>query len=157
MGVSTPQDEPLLFKTAGTGILISDAYEYVYLGSGTEMAMYLSSRLDVRGVSTAVGELVAAFILWEVKQHVQTCGGDSVIYKLSKDGKMQYRTERDIRDFEEHFSSIGRKIQRIRMHTADLQQTEEEFEKKLAAFCSDLMALRKIRLEKLRAEEKLRL
>lgn len=34
IGVSTPDDLPMLFKTAGTGILIADSYEYVYLGSG---------------------------------------------------------------------------------------------------------------------------
>jgi hypothetical protein len=39
---------------------------------------------------------------------------------------------------------------RIRVHTGDLQQTNDEFEKKHAKFCEDLRALRKVRLEKLK-------
>ena len=155
MAVWTPDDPPLLFKTTGTGILVSQDYEYVYIGSGTEMAMYLSSRLDVRGVPTSVGELIAAFILWEVKQHVQTCGGNSVIYRLLKDGRLQCRGEGDILDFEHYFSTIDRKVQRIRVHTANLEQSNEEFERKLAGFCDDLRALRKVRLEKLELEKDL--
>ncbi len=154
VGMATANDEPMLLKTAGTGIIISDSYEYVYMGSGTEMAMYLSSRLDVRGVPIDVGELVAAFVLWEVKRHIQTCGGDTVIYKIKK-GDIKYRAEGDIRDFEEHFSAIDRKVQRIRVRTANLEQTDEEFDKKLAEFCDDLRALRKARLEKLRLEKDL--
>ena len=151
VGISSPKESPTLLKTIGTGIVISDSYEYVYIGSGMEMAMYLSSRLDVRGISTAVGELMSAFVLWEVKRHVQTCGGDTVIYKLNQQG-MKYRGEGDIRDFEDHFASIDRKIQRIRVQTADLDQTDKEFDEKLAKFCDDLRAFRKIRLEKLKGE-----
>ena len=155
MGVSTPDDPPLLFKTSGTAILLSDSYEYVYLGSGSEMAMYLSSRLDVRGVPTSVGEYLAAFILWEVKQHVQTCGGNSVIYRLLKDGRLRYRGEGDMLDVEDYFASIDRKVQRIRVHAANLEQSEEQFEKKLAEFADGLRTLRKARLVKLEAEKNL--
>ena len=69
---------------------------------------------------------------------------------------MQYRAESDLRDFEEHFASIDRKVQRIRVRTANLEQTDEEFDKKLAEFCDDLRTLRKARLEKLRLEKDLR-
>jgi hypothetical protein len=154
IGISTPEEGPTLLKTAGTGVLVSDSHEYIYLGSGMEMAMYLSSRLYVQGISTDVGELMAAFILWEVKWHIKTCGGDTVIYRLKR-GDMKYRAEGDIRDFEEHFSSIDRKVQRIRVRTADLQQTDEEFDKKLSEFCSELKALRRVRLEKLKGEKDL--
>lgn len=160
VGISTPDEDPMLFKTRGTALLVSDSYEYVYLGTGSEMAMYLSSRLDVRGVSIAVGELIAAFILWEVKQHIKSCGGASVIYALWKPGaggKMLYRTEGDIRDYQDYFSAIDRAVQRVRVRTADLEQPEEEFEKKLASFCESLRSLRKIRLDKLAGEKNLRL
>lgn len=150
----------MLFKAIGTDLVLSDSYEYVYMGTGTEMAMYLSSRLDVRGVPISVGELMAAFILWEVKQHIPACGGDSVIYALwerEAGGGMKYRTEGDIRDYESYFAAIDRQVQRIRVHTANLEDSNEEFEKKLKGFCDDLRALRKIRLEKQRGEKDLRL
>lgn len=157
MGVSTPDDPPFLFKTSGTAILLADSYEYVYLGSGTEMAMYLSSRLDVRGIPTSAGEYLAAFVLWEVKRHVQTCGGDSVIYRLLKDGTFQYRGEGHLWDCEQYFAATDRKVQRLRVRTANLELSDDEFEKKLAEFCEDLRALRKSRLTKLEAENRLTL
>jgi hypothetical protein len=157
VGISTPQDKPMLLKTVGTGILLSDSYEYVYLGAGMEMGMYLTSRLHVSGMPIATGELMAAFILWEVKQHIKTCGGDTVIYKLDDAGNMQYRAEGDIRDFQDHFSSIDRQVQRIRVHTANLESSNDEFEAKLAGFSDDLRALRKVRLEKLSGERNLKL
>jgi hypothetical protein len=157
MGVSTPEDPPLLFKTSGTGILLADSYEYVYLGSGTDMAMYLSSRLEVTGISTDVGRYVASFVLWEVKRHVPTCGGDTVIYRLLNDGSMNYSAEGDLWDSEQYFAATDRKVQRIRVHTANLESSDEEFEKKLTDFCDDLRALRKTRQVKLQAEKGLSL
>jgi hypothetical protein len=152
VGIWTPNESPVLLKTVRTSVLLSDSYEYVYMGSGTEMAMYLSSRLDVRGVPTSVGELIAAFVLWETKRHVQTCGGDTVTYRLNKDG-VTYRGEGDIRDFEEYFSTIDRKVQRIRVRTANLESSDDEFEEKLSEFCRDLRSIRKNRLAKLENEK----
>lgn len=154
VGIWARNEAPVLLKTVRTSVLLSDSFEYVYMGSGAEMAMYLSSRLDVRGVPTSVGELIAAFVLWETKRHVQTCGGDTVIYKLDNDG-ITYRGEGDIRDFEEYFSTIDRKVQRIRVGTANLEISEEEFEKRLSTFCSDLRAIRKNRLAKLDNEREM--
>jgi len=157
VGISTPRDRPVLFKTVGTAILLSDSYEYVYLGAGMEMAMYLTSRLWVSGMPISVGELMAAFILWEVKQHIKTCGGETVIYRVDDAGNLQYRGEGDIRDFQDYFSSIDRQVQRIRVHTANLESSNQEFEQKLTGFCEDTRALRKIRLEKLKSEQNLKL
>jgi hypothetical protein len=156
-GVSTPEEKPVLFKTVGTAVLLSDSYEYIYLGSGSEMAMYLASRLDVRGVPTSVGEFVAAFILWEVKQHVQTCGGNSVIYRLTENGKLKYRADGDVWDHEEYFSAVDRHVQRVRVRAANLELSEEEFEAKLKEFCDSLRALRRARLQKSEAYKDLSL
>jgi hypothetical protein len=151
VAVSTPEDAPVIFKTVGTGLLIVDDYEH--LGVGYEMAGYLISKIFMSEMPIAVAELLAAYVLWEVKSHVQACGGDTVLYALGNDGSFRYRPYGHIRDLEEHFGDFEKLIRNVRLQAANLEITDEEFSKILDGFTLNAKQYRQARIAKRDAEK----
>jgi len=153
VAVATPREPPVLYRTSGTSVSVCDSYHYI--GAGAEMAAYLTSKMWRDAVPYAAAQYLAAYIPWEVKNHVIYCGGDSVIYSLGIDGTMRYLASADVRDFEEHFANIEKSVSNVRLRTADLEASDETFAEIMREFCEEITELRKIRLEKLKGELKI--
>jgi 20S proteasome alpha/beta subunit len=150
---SAQDNRPVLFKTANTTILSVDSY--VYLGVGREFASYLTQKMFMNGMPLEVATYLASYVLWETKQHVQTCGGDSIIYRLKNDGTMQYLGYGEIRDYETHFDDFDRTIQRLRLQTVNLELEDVKFERTLSDFAEEARLFRAARQVKDMAEKKI--
>jgi hypothetical protein len=144
---------PVLFKTAGTAVLVSDRYEYVYLGSGAEFASYLTQKMFCARMPLEVGTYLASYVLWQTKNHVKYCGGESVIYVLRNDGTMGWLNYGEIRDYEMHFEDFDRIIQRLRLQSVAPDIKDDEFEKILESFVRDAKLFRAARQAKNEAEK----
>jgi hypothetical protein len=116
-----------------------------HIGCGWEMATYFASRTYLPGISLEIAQRLAAYIIWEVKHHVPSCGGDSIIYQLTNGGHLQYRGWGDIRDLERHFLDVEKRIGSLRLNTANLEMTDEAFDHSLRSFAHDMRLSRRAR------------
>lgn len=155
MAVSDVDKKPALLKTSGTTVVLSDSYEYVYLGSGAEFASYLTQKMWRDQMPLDLATYLASYVLWETKQHVKYCGGESVIYRLKQSGAMQFLGPGEVRDYESHFEDFDRLVQRIRLQSVNNEMKDEQFEEVLADFCRDVRFFREARAARAKVEKKM--
>ncbi len=155
MAMSDADKNPVLLKTSGTTVVLSDSYEYIYLGSGAEFASYLTQKMWRDEIPLDLATYLASYVLWETKQHVKYCGGESIIYKLKKGGGMQFLNHGEVRDYESHFEDFDRLVQRIRLQSVNTEVKEEQFEEVLSDFCRDVRFFREARAARAEVEKKM--
>jgi 20S proteasome alpha/beta subunit len=76
--------ESRLFNALGPAINVKD--EYCTGGLGTYMADFLAARMYTTGLTVQQCVILAAYILFQTKEHVDGCGGKSHIAVLREDG-----------------------------------------------------------------------
>lgn len=93
-----------LIRTADTAVVTS--FQSEFIGIGAELARYIESKYSSPERSTEDGALLAAYILYEVKQNIQGCGGLSTIFAIEPNymrGAVCKKTEELERKFSRHF------------------------------------------------------
>lgn len=68
---------------------------------------------------------------------------------------MSYLSYGEIRDYETHFDTFDRIIQRLRLQIVNLELTDDEFEKRLSNFTRDVKLFRAARQATNVAEKKI--
>jgi hypothetical protein len=76
--------ESKLFRSNGP--IVNELRDYGAVGVGRYMADFLASRLSQRYLPSTQAFILAAYVLFQCKEHVDGCGGDSHIAILNETG-----------------------------------------------------------------------
>lgn len=103
----------------------------VSIGIGSYLADYLASHLDSFRQDEAEAIAVAAYILKEVKDHIDGVGMDGTIYLFRKDGSVEYLFQEDLTMLDPVFCKFNELISHVFNSTFCLKipLTAEEIER----------------------------
>ncbi len=136
-----------LFYAYGPAITEKDGY--VTAGAGVHLANFLASRIDVKYLGLRQCIILAAYVLFQTKEHVEGCGGDSQIAVLRNEGTSGPIHWGNIEAITKLLRNSDRELGEILMQYADNTLSKEEFLKKAHDAFDILAATREHELEKL--------
>lgn len=131
---------------AATGPIVVEKEEYCSGGAGYYLADFLAGRMYHSGMTLRQCVILAAYILFQAKDHVEGCGGDSQIAVLRNYGVSGKVDWRSIEAINRMVHWEDKEIGRLILYAADLEITKEEFlegAKTLAELASSMREIEK--------------
>ena len=77
-----------LFSSQGP--IVNEKRSYGSVGAGYHMADFLASRMHQRYIPSSNAIMLAAYVLFQCKEHVDGCGGESHIVALNETGDSRF-------------------------------------------------------------------
>jgi 20S proteasome alpha/beta subunit len=137
------------------GPAISETDRYISGGTGSYMAEFVSSRMYDQYLSIRQSIILAAYVLFQAKEHVDGCGGDSHIAVLRNKGTSGVVSWDNVKSATKLVEISDRKIGELLIHYADLGLTKEEFAKKTTEALEQLDSVREFEINKFRENREL--
>lgn len=111
------------------GPLVNEKSDYCAAGTGTYMADFIASNMQPNAINVSQCVVIAAYILFQTKEHADGCGGDShiaVLRESESSGRVGWnRVESLTRLVENSHIQVGRLL----MDHGNLSISDEEFAK----------------------------
>lgn len=108
-----------LFSAAGP--IVNPVERYCSGGAGYYMADFLAARMYRNVISVHQGVILAAYVLFQAKEHVDGCGGDSHIAVLRNDGESGMVDPARIRAITDMLSDTDQQLGEVLLAAANLQ------------------------------------
>ncbi len=109
------------------GPAVCEKEDYASGGQGYYMADFLASRMYDKILSVRQCVVLAAYVLFQAKEHVDGCGGDSHIAVLREDGTSGKMHWDNVESVTKLVKESDRQFGEIVMHYANLSITKEDF------------------------------
>lgn len=126
-----------------SGPIVSERTGHGTVGAGYYMANFLMSRLHSKILSWKQAVLLAAYILFQCKEHVNGCGGDSLIAVLSEKGHSEIIDLERVRALTEEITHVDMTLSSLLLPTLDHLTSTDAYRKDLARVVKLLMKIRK--------------
>ncbi len=110
---------------SASGPVVNPVEDYCSAGIGYYMADFLASRMYNGGLSLHQCVILAAYVLFQAKEHVDGCGGDSHIAVLRNNGKSGLMDQSRIRAITQMLNQTDRKLGEVLLAAANLQEDYE--------------------------------
>lgn len=109
------------------GPAVNEKGEYCTGGIGTYMADFLAARMFNTGLTVQQCVILAAYILFQTKEHVDGCGGNSHIAILREDGPSGLVDSQRVEAITENVKKADLQIGSLLLASADLEIGAREF------------------------------
>lgn len=111
------------------GPVVNEVDEYCSGGIGSYMVDYLAARMYQPGLNLHQCVILAAYILFQAKEHVVGCGGDSHIAVLRHDGNSGLVSRSRVEAFTKLLDAVDRQLGDVLLAAADLRPDADVSEK----------------------------
>jgi 20S proteasome alpha/beta subunit len=135
-----------LFYAYGPAVTEKDGY--VAAGQGVHLANFLASRMHTEYLGLQQCIILAAYILFQTKEHVEGCGGDSQVAALRNQGTSGKIHWENIESITKLLRDSDKELGEILMQYADHKLTKEEFLTKSREALDVLATTREYELKK---------
>jgi 20S proteasome alpha/beta subunit len=122
-GVKTAEGHKLF---SANGPIINERPDYYSSGQGYYLADFLTTRMFSSYLTLQQCVLLAAYVLFQAKEHVEGCGGDSQIAILRDDGDCGLLPNDRINVLTKLLESADSELGRLLLDVADLQMDDEK-------------------------------
>lgn len=123
------QGQSKLFRS--TGPVVNELRNYGSVGVGRYMADFLASRLHQRYLPGTQAIILAAYVLFQCKEYVEGCGGDSNIAVLNETGNSTTLHPWRIDTFGELIREIDMHLPQLLLSSLDYSVPPADFQKQL--------------------------
>jgi hypothetical protein len=123
---------------SAVGPIVNEKRGYECGGVGHYMADFLASRMYGDHLPIHACVILAAYILFQSKEHVDGCGGDSQIVVLREDGSSGIVDWKRVEVITELLSRSDRDVSELLLKSANLTITDNDL-KEAASFTYDLL------------------
>jgi len=151
-GVKMAQRSKLFYAL---GPAISETDRYHSGGIGSYMADFIASRMYDEYLNIRQCIILAAYVLFQAKEHVDGCGGDSHIAVLRNQGTSGRVSFENVKSATKLVEVSDKTIGELLIHYADMGLTKEEFTKKANLAFDQLLAFRASETERFSEHKKL--
>jgi hypothetical protein len=130
------EQESRLFTAHGPVVVEKDSYASE--GCGYYMADFLASRMYSQFMTTRQGVILAAYILFQSKEHVDGCGGEShiaVLRKSESSGLVDWGLVKELTEILKFADSLAGQIL---LQTSDMDLPQENYRKTIKAIVESL-------------------
>jgi hypothetical protein len=124
------------------GPAVASVREYACIGVGLELGNYIADRMYYRYKSTAEMELIAIYLLQQVKKYVPLCGGQSHILTFGIDGFPKWMEGWRVSQLTSFMSKFETAIGEAMLTFADLETQPRQLEAATAALTVQLPEMR---------------
>ncbi len=124
------------------GPAVNEKTEYATGGVGCYMADFLASRMYKTTLNLRQCVILAAYVLFQTKEHVAGCGGDSHIAVLRNTGTSDRIGWHRVQALTKLLKHADPEIGRILLHYADLRLKDEEIRKSVTETLDILLVAR---------------
>ena len=152
-GVKTKDGNTKLFSANGP--IVTERADYYSAGAGYYMADFLASRMYEKNLTLRQCVILAAYVLFQAKEHVDGCGGGSHIAALRNDGTSGLIDSTHVETLTNLVRDADVQVGRILMKCADRQLSEKEFIESSTSTLKLLAFFRELELKKLREHEEM--
>jgi hypothetical protein len=129
-----------MFSAIGPAVI--QEHSYRTLGIGFYLAEFLADRMFHRALSLHQCVILAAYVLFQTKAHIDGCGGESDIAIIRNDGSSGRIDSAVVNAITDNLSSIDAEVGSLLLTNADLDLTDEEVKDRAAHVLSYLDMLR---------------
>ena len=133
------------------GPVITEKTEYISAGAGFYLADFLSDRMYKPYLPLNACVILAAYVLFQAKEHVDGCGGQSHIAVLRNEGVSGRVDSRRIELVTKLLQSADREIGGILLDAADFSHDDKQFRKLGTASIDLFSALRNATMKEIEA------
>ncbi len=116
---------------SATGPIVTESRQYTSGGIGYYMADFLSARMYRTHLSLRQCVILAAYILFQAKEHVEGCGGDSHIAVLRDDGASGLVDWNHVTELNKILKSADHQSGDLILETADMSLSTEDFKTRI--------------------------
>jgi hypothetical protein len=152
-GVKMKDEDPIyggfsrMFHASGP--IINEKFGYSAAGIGDYMAAFLASRMYDKHLNIRQCIILAAYVLFQAKEHVDGCGGESHIAVLRNDGTSGLVDASNVKTITELLETADKRIGSVIMQYADIGLSDTQFDKQSREELEILLSLRQHRLAEL--------
>jgi hypothetical protein len=129
-----------LFHASGS--IVNETQGYSSGGIGMYMADFLASRMYRDHLTIRQCVILAAYILFQAKEHIEGCGGHSMIAVLRNDDTSGVIGLRHTETFTNLVQNVDHEIGSILLKYADLEIKEDQFKEAVTKLFDRLITLR---------------
>jgi hypothetical protein len=137
------------------GPIVNEKPEYDSFGAGQYMADFLASRMYDKHLNLRQCAIVAAYILFQAKEHVDGCGGESHIAVLRKNGVSGVAGYRNIAAWTELLKLSDYQIGSVLIDSPNVEMEDQEFTEKSKNLIEVIDELRKDKAAELRENQRM--
>jgi len=138
-GIKMEQQSRLFLAS---GPVVNEKNGYASSGIGYYIADFIASRMYGAHLTTRQCVILAAYILFHAKEHVEGCGGDSQIAVLRNDESSGLVEWRLVKEITEYLESSDRYTGDILLATANLATPQVELDEKIREIIETLTLFR---------------
>ncbi|HLY60270.1 MAG TPA: hypothetical protein VKV95_05845 [Terriglobia bacterium] len=132
------------------GPVVNEKSEYDSFGTGYYMADFLASRMYAHHLNLRQCAILAAYILFQAKEHVEECGGDNHIAVLREEGVSGVSDWKHVEAMTECLKMADRYVGEVLIDAADIGLESKEFLKKNKNVLEIIDSLRSVQVEDLK-------
>lgn len=132
------------------GPVVNEERTYSTAGIGRHLADFLAARMHGDHLNIRQCAILAAYVLFQTKEHIEGCGGDSHIAVLRNNGTSGKVGSRQVQAITELLKITDKDSGRIFLELADFEINDEEFKKDGNFSIDVLQAMRKSVREELK-------
>ena len=137
------------------GPIVTEKNSYHSSGVGCSLADFLIGRMYEENLNLRQCVILAAYILFQAKEHVEGCGGESHIAILRNEGVSGQVGWKQVETFTEVLKQSDSEIGRLLLGIADPELTDEKLTKDARDVVDLLLMLRKHHIADLRMHEEM--
>jgi hypothetical protein len=130
----------LLFRADGP--VVNEKETYDCAGIGLYLSNFLCSRMYRNNLTLEQATILAAYVLFQGKEHVEGCGGESQVAILKNNGGSGIAE--NLSGISRQIQLVDRNVEQVILSAADLTINEEKYNGDLARFIKLLTLTRKM-------------
>jgi 20S proteasome alpha/beta subunit len=137
------------------GPIVNEKENYHSSGVGVHLANFIASRMyrDYLGLSQCV--ILAAYILFQAKEHVEGCGGESHIAVLRDDGMSGRVGWKQVDTLTQVLKESDKEVSELLFKLSDLDLTDDKIKEEAATAIDILLSLRNSHIIELRDRQEM--
>lgn len=141
---------------SASGPIVNEKLDYDSFGSGQYMADFLVRRMYAHHLNLRQCAILAAYILFQSKEHVVGCGGESHIAVLREDGVSGMADRRNIEAWTDLLRLSDEQLGKMSIDAADMEISSEQFMERNRSLIEAIDMLRNARAGELQHDKRSR-
>jgi hypothetical protein len=124
------------------GPIVNEKHSYGSVGAGYYMADFLASRMHQRYLPGPDAVILAAYVLFQCKEHVDGCGGESHIVALNETGDSRFVDPWRVDFATQQLQVTDGLISRLLLSAPDYSVADAQFKKELQSISAMIESIR---------------
>jgi 20S proteasome alpha/beta subunit len=135
--------------------IVNEKSTYDCIGAGMYLANFICARTYLHNMTLSQATILAAYVLFQAKEHVEGCGGDSHIAVLRDEGGSGTIDADRLIGINRQLNDVDKFIEHLLISAVDLEMSDEQYRNTQALFLQVVNQTRELHKQNKSAYEEL--